>query len=189
MNFISHATPLSCVRVCVCVHHISYRVETQLTSTIYFIRKVIEYADLPQKITENLLCIMRPDLMNFHEASGQSWIESSAPYVDYLYNIYQLSNSGGGKDAAGGSQFYDNFSFRNDNFSLTRFSKQLRHILQSVLVAIDTNATTTTADDKRTMEKVLMTMEEDEMKIDESEWSSKLNPTHEIMADNGLNKE
>ena len=151
-----------------------------MTSTIYFIRKVIEYADLPQKITENLLCMMRPDLMDFHESS-QSWIESMAPYVDYLHSIYQQTT----KNGTSQNQFYDNFSFRNDNFSLTRFSKQLRHIL-SVLVSIEGNG----ADDKRTMETALATMEEDEMKIDESEWSSKIvDPTHEIMADNDINKE
>lgn len=174
---------LNCVCACVCSHLSSsiYRVETQLTSTIYFIRKVIEYADLPQKITENLLCIMRPGLMDFHESS-QSWIESTAPYVDYLHSIYQQTST---KDGNSQNQFYDNFSFRNDNFSLTRFSKQLRHIL-SVLVSIDGNG----ADDKRTMEKALATMEEDEMKIDESEWSSKIvDPTHEIMPDNDINKE
>lgn len=147
---------------------------------------MIEYADLPQKITENLLCIMRPGLIDFHE-TGQSWIETMAPYVDYLYNIYQQSAT---KD---GAQFYDNFSFRNDNFSLTRFSKQLRHILSVLIVTTtSTNNESSTApfDDKRTMEKVLITMEEDEMKIDESEWSSKLNPTYEIIANNDdLSKE
>lgn len=142
-------------------------------------RKVIEYADLPQKITENLLCIMRPGLIDFHHE--RSWIEASAPYVDYLYTLYQQTM----KDANTQNQFYDNFSFRNDNFSLTRFSKQLRHIL-SVLV-IDYSGgggEGSQVNDKRTMENALVTLEEDEMKIDESEWSSKLNPTHEIMADN-----
>lgn len=141
---------------------------------------MIEYADLPQKITENLLCIMRPGLMDFHE-SGEGWIEASAPYIDYLYSIYQQSI----KDGKSQGQFYDNFSFRNDNFSLTRYGKQLRQIL-SILVSVDGEP----IDEKKTMEKVLATMEEDEMKIDESEWSSKLNPTHEIMAtDNDGTKE
>lgn len=160
-----HLILVNCVR----------RVETQLTSTIYFIRKVIEYADLPQKITENLLCMMRPGLIDFQEL-GQSWIESMAPYVDYLYNVYQ-------QNAKESAQFYDNFSFRNDNFSVTRFSKQLRYIL-AVLVSIDSSS----VDDKKTTERVLVTMEEDETKNDENEWSSKLIPPHEIIVDN-VNKE
>lgn len=139
-----------------------------MTSTIYFIRKVISYADLPQKITENLLCIMRPGLMDFQE---QSWIEASAPYVDYLYNMYQSKGNQ--------NQFYDNFSFRNDNFSFTRFCKQLRHVL-SVLVD------NTSADDKKTMENAFI-MEENENLLkeanDENEWSSKINPTHEVLAE------
>jgi hypothetical protein len=129
---------------------------------------VIEYADLPQKITENLMCIMRPCLMDFHE---QSWIEASAPYVDYLYNLYLAKGNQ--------NQFYDNFSFRNDNFSLTRYNKQLRHVL-SVLVD-------STHDEMRTMENALIMEENDKMmKIDESEWSSKFNSTHELItaADN-----
>lgn len=136
---------------------------------------MIEYADLPQKITENLLCIMRPSLMDFHE---QSWIEASAPYVDYLYSLYQSTKAGNNQN-----QFYDNISFRNDNFSLTRFSKQLRHVL-SILIVDNGNSSDETT---KTMENVFITMDEElenEIKINESEWSSKLNPTHEIMADN-----
>ncbi|KAG5671675.1 hypothetical protein PVAND_001863 [Polypedilum vanderplanki] len=132
------------------------KVQTQLSQTIYFIRKVIEYADLPQKITENLLCIMRPGLMDFSE---QTCIEALAPYVDYLYNIYQAKGNQ--------NQFYDNFSFRNDNFSLTRFSKQLKHVL-SILVD-------SSSDDKKTMENAFI-IEENETtmaSIGESEWSSK----------------
>lgn len=145
-----------------------YRVQVQLISTIYFIRKVIEYADLPQKITENLLCIMRPGSMDFQE---QSWLEAMAPYVDYLYSMYQVKETQ--------NQFYDNITFRNDNFSLTRFSKQLKHVL-SVLTDIS-------ADDKKTMENTFI-IEENESTInatDDSEWSYKLNPSHEIIsADN-----
>jgi hypothetical protein len=137
------------------------RVQTQLTSTIYFIRKVIEYADLPQKITENLLCIMRPGLMDFQE---QSWIEAAAPYVDYLYSMYQAKGNQ--------NQFYDNFSFRNDNFSVTRFGKQLRHVL-SVLVD-------GSADDKKTIESAFI-IEEQETAADESEWSSKANPSYDTL--------
>ena len=142
-----------------------HRVQIQLTSTIYFIRKVIEYADLPQKITENLLCIMRLSLIDFQE---QSWIEALAPYVDYLYNMYQVKGNQ--------NQFYDNITIRNDNFSLTRFSKQLKHVL-SVL-------TDSSTDDKNTMENAFI-MEENETTSNadnDSEWSSKLNPSHEIMA-------
>lgn len=138
---------------------------------------MIEYADLPQKITESLLCIMRPGLIDFHE---QSWIEASAPYVDYLYSLYQSTKTGNNQN-----QFYDNISFRSDNFSLTRFSKQLRHVL-SILV-VDSGSSGGGNEDTKTMENVFITMDEEqenEMKINESEWSSKLNPTHEIMADN-----
>ena len=126
---------------------------------------MIEYADLPQKITENLLCIMRLGLIDFQE---QSWIEALAPYVDYLYNMYQVKGNQ--------NQFYDNITFRNDNFLLTRFSKQLKHVL-SVL-------TDSSTDDKKTMENAFI-MEENETtsNVDnDSEWSSKLNPSHEIMA-------
>jgi hypothetical protein len=123
---------------------------------------VIEYADLPQKITENLLCIMRPGLTDFED---QSWIEASAPYVDYLYNIYHAS-----KD----TQFYDNISFRNDNFSLTRYGRQLKHVL-SVLVD---NA----IDDRKTMENMFV-VEENDARAEESEWSAKLKTTIDIIAD------
>ena len=142
------------------------RVQIQLTSTIYFIRKVIEYADpAMRKITENLLGIMRPDLMDFHE---QSWIEAATPYVDYLYNMYQTKSNQ--------SQFYDNFSFRNDSFSLPRFNKQLRHVLS---VLIDSSL-----DDKKTVENSLI-MEENETteKMDESEWSSNAKTVIDIIAE------
>lgn len=135
---------------------------------------MIEYADLPQKISEHLLCIMQPGLMDFHE---QSWIEASAPYVDYLYSMFQSTKAGNNQN-----QFYDNISFRNDNFSLTRFSKQLRHVL-SILIADNSSG----GEDTKTMESVFITVDEEqenEMKVNESEWSSKLNPTHEITADN-----
>lgn len=103
--------------------------------------------------------------MDFHE---QSWTEAVAPYVDYLYNMYQVKGNQ--------NQFYDNVTFRNDNFSITRFSKQLRHVL-SVL-------TDSTGDDKKTMENAFI-MEENETTmtaVDDNEWSSKLNPSHDIMA-------
>lgn len=120
---------------------------------------------------------MRPGLIDFHK---QSWIEASAPYVDYLYSLFQSTKAGNNQN-----QFYDNISFRNDNFSLTRFSKQLRHVL-SILV-VDSVSSEGSNEDTKTMENVFITMDEEqenEMKINESEWSSKLNPTHEIMADN-----
>lgn len=122
---------------------------------------MIEYADLPQKITENLLCIMRPGLIDFER---QSWIEAASPYVDYLYSLHQSKENQ--------NQFYDNFSFRNDNFSLTRFCKHLKIVL-SVLVD-------STFDEKKTIENALI-MEENETKADESEWSSKFNSTHDVL--------
>ena len=130
------------------------RVQVQLTSTIHFIRRVIEYADLPQqKITENLLCIMRPaDFQN------QSWCEAVAPYVDYIYSMHQTRINQ--------NQFYENFSFRNDNFSLTRFNKQLKLILSVVVDPIDTT---------NNAEKILT--EQPEPIDNESEWSSKFNST------------
>lgn len=130
------------------------RVQVQLASTIHFIRKVIEYADLPQqKIMENLLCIMRP-AASFQD---QSWCEAVAPYVDYLYSMHQTK--------ANQNQFYENFSFRNDNFSLTRFNKQLKLII-SVLVD-------NTIDTMKNAEKILA--EEPEINDNESEWSSQIN--------------
>jgi hypothetical protein len=132
------------------------RVQVQMTSTIHFIRKVIEYADLPQqKITENLLRIMRPAADFQH----QSWCEAIGPYVFYLYSAHQTKTNQ--------NQFYENFSFRSDNFSLTRFNKQLKHIL---LVIVDN-----TIDTMKNVEKILA--EEPELKDNESEWSSQINST------------
>lgn len=89
----------------------------------------------------------------------QSWCEAVGGYVDYIYSMHQTKTNQ--------NQFYENFSFRNDNFSLTRFNKQLKLIL-SVIVdnSIDTinNA-----------EMILA--EEPEPKDNESEWSSKFNST------------
>jgi hypothetical protein len=132
------------------------RVQVQLASTIHFIRKVIEYADLPQqKTTENLLCIIRPAA----DFQDQSWCEAIAPYVDFLYSMHQTKTNQ--------SQFYENFSFRNDNFSLTRFNKQLKHILS---VIVDN-----TTDTIKNAERILA--EEPELKDNESEWSSQINST------------
>lgn len=118
---------------------------------------MIEYADLPQqKITDNLLSIIRP-ATDFHE---QSWMESVAPYIDYLYTVYQTKSNQ--------NQFYENFSFRNDNFSLSRFNKQLKHILS---VIVDSSMDST----MRNAENILS--EEPEMKDNESEWSSQINPS------------
>jgi hypothetical protein len=133
------------------------RVQVQLATTIHFIRKVIEYADLPQqKITENLLCIMRPAA----DFRNQSWCEAVAPYVDFIYSMHQTRTNQ--------NQFYENFSFRNDNFSLTRFNRQLKLILS--VVVDNTNETVV-----NNAEMILV--EEPEPKDNESEWSSKFNST------------
>lgn len=90
---------------------------------------------------------------------NQSWCEAVTPYVDYLYTMHQTKINQ--------NQFYENFSFRNDNFSTTRFSKQLKHILS---VIVDNTIETV-----KIAEKILA--EEPELKDNESEWSSATNVT------------
>lgn len=83
---------------------------------------MIEYAEIPQpKIKENLLYITRPFVADFQV---QSWVEAVAPYVDYLYNMRQTTSNE--------NQPYENFSFNNDNFSVTRLNKQLKNIFSVV---------------------------------------------------------
>lgn len=98
---------------------------------------------------------MRP-AANFQ---NQSWCEAVSPYVDYLYSMHQTKINQ--------NQFYENFSFRNDNFSLTRFNKQLKLILS---VVVDN-----TIDTMVNAEKILS--EEPELNDNESEWSSQINST------------
>lgn len=120
-------------------------------------RKVIEFADLPQqKLAENLLCIMRPLVVDFQE---HTWVETTAPYVNYLNSIYQLKENE--------NQSYENFRFRGD-FSLTRFTKELRYILSAII----DNSTET----MRNVDETLT--EEPETKDNGSEWSSQINPLY-----------
>lgn len=98
------------------------RAQVQVASTICFLRKMIEYTEIPQpKIKENLLYITRPFVADFQV---QSWVEAVAPYVDYLYNMRQTTSNE--------NQPYENFSFNNDNFSVTRLNKQLKNIFSVV---------------------------------------------------------
>jgi hypothetical protein len=73
------------------------------------------------------------------------------------------------------NQFYEQFSFRNDNFSLARFSKQLRHVLAVI--------TESSIESIKTTERLLMeSNEEATSKDDESEWTnSKLDTTYELL--------
>lgn len=97
------------------------RLQHQLASTVYFLRKVIEFTAIsPQKTKDELLCLMKPFIVDFQE---QSWVESVAPYADFLHNVRQKSPS----------ETYENFDFHNFNFSITKFNRQLKSIL-TVLV-------------------------------------------------------
>lgn len=121
-----------------------------MASTIFFLRKMIEYADMPQqKMKENLMYTTRPFVADFQQ---QSWVEAVAPYVDYLYNMRQATSSE--------TQPYENFSFNNDNFSVTRLNKQLKNIF-SVLMENSTENNFLSA------EKVLV----EEAADNENEWN------------------
>lgn len=136
---------------------IFHRFQAQLASTIYFIRQVIEYSDLPQQQTkDNLLCITRPLLADFQE---QSWIEAVAPYVDYLYQHQTKPKE---------KQSYETMTFRSD-FSLPRFMKQMKHVL-SIIVENSLVAS-------RSVD--IIVDEESESKDNESEWGSHVNPIYE----------
>lgn len=111
--------------------------------------KVIECSDLPQQtMKEHLISITRHLLVDFQD---RSWVEATAPFIEYLYSMRQTKGNE--------NQFYDNFSVRKDSFSLTRFNKQLRFILSSLLLVDNSSA-----------EKVLF--EEPANEIDTSEWSA-----------------
>lgn len=123
-----------------------------MESTFNLIRKAIEYSDIPQqRVTESLLAIMRP-ACEFH---NQSWMESLSPFVDYIYTIYMTTKSNQ-------NQFYENFTFRTDDFSVGRFSKQLKHILS---IIVDS-----TSDSIVRAEELLS--EEPELKDNDNEWIS-----------------
>lgn len=110
---------------------------------------MIEYADmLQQKTKENLMFITRPFVADFQE---QSWVETVAPYVEYLYNMRQTT--------ANENQPYENFSFNNDNFSITRLNKQLRNIFSVV-------AENSTENNLLSAEKVV-----EEQPENENEWN------------------
>ena len=142
------------------------RVQIQLNSTIYFIRKVIEYADLPQKISENLLCITKPGIADWRE---QCWEETTAPHVDFLYNFYQTKSNQ--------SQIYENFTYKIDNFSLNRFRKQLKTILS---VTMESGSL---VESLKETEKLLNTPPQDdggEGLAEQSEWNNEvLNHTYD----------
>lgn len=142
------------------------RVQIQLNSTIYFLRKVIEYAELPQKISENLLCITKPGIADWRE---QCWEETAAPHVDFLYNFYQTKSNQ--------SQIYENFTYKTDNFSLNRFRKQLKSILS---VTMESGSL---VESLKETEKLLNTPPQDdggEGLAEQSEWNSEvLNHTYE----------
>lgn len=84
----------------------------------------------------------------------QSWMEALAPFVDYIYTVYQTKTNQ--------NQFYENFSFRTDDFSPIRFNKQLKHILS---IIVDS-----TSDSIVKAEEILA--EEPELKDNENEWVS-----------------
>lgn len=65
-------------------------------------------------VTDSLLLFARPQLADFQQ---QTWVEAAAPYIDHLYNVYQRK------------QNENHFS---NNFSLTRFCKQLKVVLAAV---------------------------------------------------------
>lgn len=136
--------------VCAFVASLSFhRALIQLSSIVFFMGKVIEYSDLPQQTTkEHLISITRHLLVDFQD---RSWVEATAPFIEYLYSMRQTKGNE--------NQFYDNFSVRKDSFSLTRFNKQLRFILSSLLLV-----------DNSSSEKVLF--EEPANEIDTSEWSA-----------------
>lgn len=82
-------------------------------------------------------------------------MEALAPYVDYIYTIYQTKTNQ--------NQFYENFTFRTDDFSVIRFSKQLKHILS---IIVDN-----TSDSIVRAEELLA--EEPELRDNDNEWISR----------------
>lgn len=132
----------------------------QLKSALYLIRKVIKNSELQQpKVKEDLLSIARPMLTDFQE---QSWIEAVSPFVDYLNRLYQAKGNT--------NQLYDMTTFRNDNFSITRFMKQMKNVLALIL---DNSV--------ESMKAVEETLAEEPESRDNSEWSSNINPAHETL--------
>lgn len=129
-----------------------HRVHTQLESTFHLIRTAIEHADIPQqRVTASLLALMR----SASDFRDQSWMEALAPFVDYIHTVYQTKSNQ--------TQFYENFSFRTDDFSSIRFNKQLKHILS---IIVDS-----TSDSIVKAEEILA--EEPELKDNENEWLSR----------------
>lgn len=103
---------------------VEHRLQLQLGGTVYFLRKVIEFTGIsPQKTKDELVCLLKPFIADFYD---KSWVQSIAPYVDFLYNIRQKSSN----------EPYENFDFHNFNFSVSRFNRQLKSIL-TVLFLIE----------------------------------------------------
>lgn len=80
----------------------------QLSSILSFMSKLIQHSETPQQAVKELLASLTGHLI--FDFQDKNWVESTAPYIEYLYNLRQAKGNEG-------------------QFSLGKFSKQFQFLL------------------------------------------------------------
>lgn len=133
----------------------NFSVQNQLTYAVAFIGKVLKYGELPSKITDSFLSISRP-ITDWRE---HGWEETIAPYIEYFHNMNQTKFCK--------TQIYENFSFKQESFSIVKFKKHLKQLL--CIIVEDS-----LADSLKETEKLLKDVEHNECtEYEDSEWNTK----------------
>jgi hypothetical protein len=142
-----------------------HRIQFQLTSTFKFIEKQMDFMEIPENVRKGFKQLTKPVV----DWQKRCWEEAADPYVFYLYNLFQLKLNK--------NQLYENFNFQQDNFSIVRFKKHLKSILDNVFESL--------SDSMKGVEKLLINFEDtndEEMENADniSEWKNQSSASYNI---------
>lgn len=121
--------------------------------------------DIPDSVKKSIRVFTVPIL----DWTKTCWQESGDAYVKYLYNLFQLKMNK--------NQLYENFNFHQDSFSIVRFKKNLKSVLDNIFENINESV--------KEVEKTLVDLEKSddvETKNEEieSEWKTEVTDTLKV---------